>query len=165
VIFLAILVPSRRGIEEYQEYLDKIMAITGQINADFGTKDWEPVRILVGEDYKRALGAMQLYDILLVNAIADGMNLVAKEGPTINTQNGILILSERTGASIELAPGSTIVSPCDIYTTAKAIHHGLTMPADEKENRAKKLKWIIEQNDIFKWFTDQLEAIIELDLL
>ena len=165
VIFLAILVPSRRGIEEYQDYLDKIMAITGQINADFGTKDWEPVRILVGEDYKRALGAMQLYDILLVNAIADGMNLVAKEGPTINTQNGILILSERTGASIELAPGSTIVSPCDIYTTAKAIHHGLTMPAEEKENRAKKLKWIIEQNNIFKWFTDQLEAIIELDLL
>ena len=165
VIFLAILVPSRRGIEEYQDYLDKIMAITGQINADFGSKDWEPVRILVGEDYKRALGAMKLYDILLVNAIADGMNLVAKEGPTINTQNGVLILSERTGASIELAPGSTIVSPCDIYATAKAIHQGLSLTAKEKEERAKILKWIIQQNDIFKWFTDQLKAIIELNLL
>ena len=165
VIFLAILVPSRRGIEEYQDYLDKIMAITGQINADFGTKDWEPVRILVGEDYKRALGAMQLYDILLVNAIADGMNLVAKEGPTINTKNGVLILSERTGASIELSPGSTIVSPCDIYATAKAIHQGLTMSSEEKEKRAKKLKWIIEQNDIYKWFTDQLQAVTELNLL
>ena len=165
VIFLAILVPSRRGIEEYQDYLDKIMAITGQINADFGTKDWEPVRILVGEDYKRALGAMQLYDILLVNAIADGMNLVAKEGPTINKQNGVLILSEATGASIELAPGSTIVSPCDIYATAKAMNQGLTMPEEEKEKRAKKLKWIIEKNDIFRWFTDQLQAVIELNLL
>jgi trehalose 6-phosphate synthase len=165
VIFLAILVPSRRGIEEYQDYLDKIMAITGQINADFGTKDWEPVRILVGEDYKRALGAMQLYDILLVNAIADGMNLVAKEGPTINTRNGVLILSERTGASIELSPGSTIVSPCDIYATAKAIHQGLSMSSEEKEKRAKKLKWIIKQNDIYKWFTDQLQAVIELNLL
>ncbi len=164
VIFLAILVPSRRGIEEYQDYLDKIMAITGQINADFGTKDWEPVRIIVGEDYKRALGAMMLYDILLVNAIADGMNLVAKEGPTINNQNGVLILSERTGASIELSPGSTIVTPCDIYATAMAMHQGLTMSEEEKEKRSKKLRWIIEQNDIFKWFINQLKAIRELDL-
>lgn len=164
VIFLAILVPSRRGIEEYQDYLDKIMAITGQINADFGTKDWEPVRILVGEDYKRALGAMLLYDILLVNAIADGMNLVAKEGPTINTQNGVLVLSESTGASIELAPGSKIVSPCDIYATAQAIHQGLSMTAEEKEKCAKKLKSIIGQNDIYKWFTDQLQAVMDLNL-
>ena len=162
VIFLAILVPSRRGIEEYQDYLDKIMAITGQINADFGSKDWEPVRILVGDDYKRALGAMLLYDILLVNAIADGMNLVAKEGPIINGQNGVLILSESTGASIELAPGSTIVSACDIYATAEAMHQALSMAPEEKEKRTTKLKSIIRQNDIYKWFTDQLQAVLEL---
>lgn len=165
VIFLAILVPSRRGIEEYQDYLDKIMAITGQINADFGTKDWEPVRILVGEDYKRALAAMQLYDVLLVNAIADGMNLVAKEGPTINDKNGVLVLSERAGASLELKPGSTIISPCDIYATAKAIHQGLQMDEEEKANRAKALKWIVEQNDIYKWFSNQLQSVINLNLL
>ena len=164
VVFLAMLVPSRRGIEEYQDYLDKIMAISGQINADIGTKDWEPVRILVGEDYERALAAMQLYDVLLINAIADGMNLVAKEGPTVNTRDGVLILSERAGASLQLAPGSTIISPCDIYATAEALHQGLSMDAAEKHNRANTLKWIIKQYDIHKWFSDQIQAVINLNL-
>jgi trehalose 6-phosphate synthase len=164
VIFLAILVPSRRGIEEYQDYLDKIMAISGQINADFGNKNWEPVRILVGEDYERALAAMQLYDVLLINAIADGMNLVAKEGPMINTRNGVLILSERAGASLQLAPGSTIISPCDIFATAEAMHQGLIMDPEEKENRAKTLKWIIKQYDIHKWFSSQIQAVNNLNL-
>jgi trehalose 6-phosphate synthase len=164
VVFLAMLVPSRRGIEEYQDYLDKIMAISGQINADFGTKDWEPVRILVGEDYERALAAMQLYDVLLINAIADGMNLVAKEGPIVNNRDGVLILSERTGASLQLAPGSTIVSPCDIYATAEALHQGLSMDAAEKHSRARTLMWIIKQYDIHKWFSDQIQAVINLNL-
>ncbi|MDY6866704.1 MAG: trehalose-6-phosphate synthase [Chloroflexota bacterium] len=164
VIFLAMLVPSRRGIDEYKDYLDKIMAVSGKINADFGKKDWEPVRILVGEDYERALAAMQLYDVLLVNAIADGMNLVAKEGPIINTKNGVLILSERAGASLQLAPGATIISPCDIYATAEAMHQGLSMDQVEKENRAKTLRSIIEQYDIHKWFFSQLHTVLKLNL-
>jgi len=164
VIFLAMLVPSRRGIDEYKDYLDKIMAVSGKINADFGKKDWEPVRILVGEDYERALAAMQLYDVLLVNAIADGMNLVAKEGPIINTKDGVLILSERAGASLQLAPGSTIISPCDIYATAEAMHQGLSMDQVEKENRAKTLKSIIKQYDIHKWFFSQLHTVLKLNL-
>jgi len=164
VIFLAMLVPSRRGIDEYKDYLDKIMAVSGKINADLGKKDWEPVRILVGEDYERALAAMQLYDVLLVNTIADGMNLVAKEGPIINTKNGVLILSERAGASLQLAPGSTIISPCDIYATAEAMHQGLSMDEAEKEKRANTLKSIIQQYDIHRWFSNQLQAVINLNL-
>lgn len=164
VIFLAMLVPSRRGIDEYHDYLDKIMAISGQINADFGSTDWEPVRILVGEDYERALAAMQLYDVLLINAIADGMNLVAKEGPIINGQNGVLILSERAGASLQLAPGSTIISPCDIFATAEAMHQGLSMAPKQKEKRAKTIRWIIEQYDINQWFSEQIQAVINLNL-
>ncbi len=164
VIFLAMLVPSRRGIDEYKDYLDKIMAVSGKINADFGKKDWEPVRILVGEDYERALAAMQLYDVLLVNAIADGMNLVAKEGPIVNTKDGALILSERAGASNQLSPGSTIISPCDIYATAEAMHQGLCMDAEEKANRAKTLRASIEHYDIHQWFASQLDAVIKLNL-
>ncbi|MFW5714142.1 MAG: trehalose-6-phosphate synthase, partial [Brevefilum sp.] len=124
----------------------------------------EPVRILVGEDYERALAAMQLYDVLLINAIADGMNLVAKEGPMINTRNGVLILSERAGASLQLAPGSIIISPCDIFATAEALHQGLMMDPEEKENRAKSLKWIIKQYDINKWFSSQIETVNNLNL-
>ncbi len=95
------------------------MAVVGQINAAYGTTDWEPIRILIGEDYQRAVSAMQVYDVLLVNAIADGMNLVAKEGPVLNQRDGVLILSERAGAREQLEPGAMIISPCDIYAQPK----------------------------------------------
>ena len=163
VIFLALLVPSRREVEEYKDYLDKIMAISGQINAEFGTSNWEPVRILVGENYKRAIAALKLYDVLLVNAVADGMNLVAKEGPIVNERNGVLVLSERAGASQQLAPGAIVISPCDIYATAEAIHQGLSMDVEERNTRAHSLHWLIENNDIYCWLKDQLHAIVELD--
>ncbi len=84
VMFLAILVPSRMDLGEYRDYLDEVMAAAGHINATFASGSWEPVRILVGEGYERAVAAMQCYDVLLVNSIADGMNLVAKEGPIVN---------------------------------------------------------------------------------
>ena len=164
VIFLALLVPSRRGIEEYNDYLDKIMAITGQINAEYGSSSWEPVRILVGEDYKRAIAALQLYDVLLVNAVADGMNLVAKEGPIVNQRNGVLVLSERAGASQQLAPGAIVISPCDVYATAEAIHQGLSMDEEEKKTLSKTVRWVIENDDIYCWIKNQLQEVIELNL-
>jgi trehalose 6-phosphate synthase len=163
VIFLALLVPSRREVEEYKDYLDKIMAVSGQINAEYGTSNWEPVRILVGENYKRAIAALKLYDVLLVNAVADGMNLVAKEGPIINERSGVLVLSERAGASQQLAPGAIVISPCDIYATAEAIHQGLSMDMEERNTRAHSLHWLIENNDIYCWLKDQLHAVVELD--
>ena len=98
VSFLALLVPSRLDVEEYQTYLDVLMATAGHINAAYGTREWEPIRVLVGENYPRAIAALKYYDVLLVNSIADGMNLVAKEGPIVNQRDGVLILSERTGA-------------------------------------------------------------------
>jgi trehalose 6-phosphate synthase len=164
VLFLALLVPSRRNVEEYKDYLDKIMAISGQINAEYGSSNWEPIRILVGEDYKRAIAALQLYDVLLVNAVADGMNLVAKEGPIVNERNGILVLSERAGASQQLEPGAIVISPCDVYATAEAIHQGLSMNKKEKSARAKSLNWLIENDDIYCWLKNQLHAVIELNL-
>jgi len=163
VMFLALLVPSRRDVEEYKDYMDKIMAISGQINAEYGTSNWEPVRILVGENYKRAIAALKLYDVLLVNAVADGMNLVAKEGPIINERNGVLVLSERAGASQQLAPGAIVISPCDVYATAEAIHQGLSMGMEERKTRAHLLHWLIENNDIYCWLKDQLHAVVELD--
>ncbi|GAG11089.1 unnamed protein product, partial [marine sediment metagenome] len=105
VTFLALLVPSRLDVEEYHDYLDRLMAAAGQVNANFGTQDWEPIRIMVGENYPRAIAALKKYDVLLVNAIADGMNLVAKEGPIVNELDGVLILSERAGARQQLASG------------------------------------------------------------
>lgn len=164
VKFLALLVPSRLAVEEYQEYLDEIMAAAGRINARYGDSDWEPVRILVGENYPRAVAALQLYDILLVNAIADGMNLVAKEGPIVNKHNGVLILSERAGAQQQLQSSALVISPCDIYATAEAIHQALTMEPGIREKNAERLRWLIERDDIDAWLCWQLDSIVELNL-
>jgi len=164
VKFLAILVPSRLGVDEYQDYLDEIMAAAGRVNANYGDSEWEPIRLLVGENYPRAIAALQLSDALLVNAIADGMNLVAKEGPLVNQRDGVLILSERAGARQQLESGATVISPCDVYATAEALHQALTMPAEERQERANRLRWLIEREDITDWLCRQLETVLELNL-
>ena len=105
----------------------ELMAAAGRINANYGSSEWEPVRVLVGESYPRAVTGMQLYDVLLVNSIADGMNLVAKEGPIVNQRDGLLVLSERAGARPQLESGAIVISPCDVYATAEALHQALVI--------------------------------------
>jgi trehalose 6-phosphate synthase len=164
VKFLAFLVPSRMEVDEYQDYLDELMAMAGWVNAKYGSKEWEPIRVLVGANYPRAIAALQLYDVLLVNSVADGMNLVAKEGPVVNQRNGVLVLSERTGARQQLQSGANVISPCDIYATAEAMHQALTMPAKERAKRAERLRWLVEQEDITEWLGRQLRTVAELNL-
>lgn len=164
VQFLAMLVPSRMEVEEYRDYLDELMAAAGRVNAKHGGSEWEPVRVLVGENYPRAVAALQLYDVLLVNSIADGMNLVAKEGPVVNQRDGVVILSERTGARQQLEVGSIVIPPCDVYATAEALHQALIMPRDERREMAMRLRWTVEREDISDWLCRQLEYIAELSL-
>jgi trehalose 6-phosphate synthase len=164
VIFLALLVPSRIEVEGYQDYLDNLMAAAGWVNARFSTSDWEPVQVLVGENYPRAVAALQLYDVLLVNAIADGMNLVAKEGPIVNRRDGVLVLSERTGARQQLEPGALVIPPCDVHMTADMLHLALAMAPEERGERAERLRSSIEREDIDAWLHWQLEALVELNL-
>jgi trehalose 6-phosphate synthase len=164
VHFLAMLVPSRMEVVEYQNYLDELMAAAGRVNAKYGDSEWEPVRVMVGENYPRAVATLQRYDILLVNSIADGMNLVAKEGPIVNQKNGVVILSERTGARQQLEEGAIVISPCDIYATAQAMHRALLMSQEERRRRIDHLVRIIEENDINAWLCAQLQAIGNLFL-
>jgi len=164
VKFLALLVPSRLAVDEYHDYLDDLMAAAGRINASYGTSDWEPVRVITSENYPRAVAALQMYDVLLVNAIADGMNLVAKEGPIVNQRHGVLILSERAGARQQLEPGALVISPCDVYATAEALHQALKMPPEKRGERSERLRWLIEQEDINIWLDRQLQTIAELNL-
>jgi len=158
------LVPSRLDVEEYQTYLDELMAAAGHVNAAYGTHEWEPIRILVGENYPRAIAALKYYDILLVNSIADGMNLVAKEGPIVNQRDGVLILSERTGAQEQLKSGAIVISPCDVYETAEAIHHALVMGVEQRQELAARLRMLIEREDIRDWFSKQLVVVESLNL-
>jgi trehalose 6-phosphate synthase len=164
VTFLALLVPSRLGLGEYGNYLDEVMSAAGRVNAKYGGNDWEPIRVLMDENYPRAVAGLQIYDVLLVNSIADGMNLVAKEGPIVNRRDGVLVLSERTGAYQQLQSHALVVAPLDIYGTAQALHHALMMPTAERHERAEGLRFLVERQDIVDWLRQQLAAIVELNI-
>lgn len=159
LVFMAYLIPSRVGVEEYQNYLDEIMVTVGRINAHYGSSDWEPIRLLVGENYPRAVAAMKMYDVLLVNSISDGMNLVAKEGPIVNQKDGVLILSERAGARQQLHKGAIVISPVDIFETQMAIHKALSMDTQEKKKHVEVLRSIVREEDINFWLKSQLEVV------
>jgi trehalose 6-phosphate synthase len=168
VNFLAFLVPTRMEVAEYINYLDEINAVVGRINAKYANAaeiegiHWEPVHLFVGDDYPRALAAMKFYDVLLVNAIFDGMNLVAKEGALLNERNGVLILSEGAGAYQQLGQWALTVSPTDIEGTAEALWQGLTMPAAERAWRAEQLRRHVVEHDLRRWLVDQLHDIADL---
>ena len=99
---------------------------------------------------------MHFYDVLLVNAVVDGMNLVAKEGPIVNSKNGVLILSEAAGAHEQLHDGAISIAPADLEGTTQAMHQALTMSSAERAQRAAKLVRVIENEDITHWLHRQL---------
>lgn len=156
VRFVAFLVPSRLGVEEYMRYLDEINMVVGRINMEFGNEEWQPIEIIVGDNYARALAAMKRYDVLLVNTLLDGMNLVAKEGALINERDGVLILSNTTGAVEQLGHLALTVSPSDVSDTADALYTALTMNPTERRERAAALRHAVEEADITRWLHDQL---------
>ena len=103
VTFIAQLMPSRQDVPEYAEYLEKIEALVAVVNHRHGTTDWMPIDLRLRENLEEAIAAYKHYDLLMVNAMFDGMNLVAKEGPLVNERHGVSLLSENTGAHEELA--------------------------------------------------------------
>ena len=163
VNFIAVTQPSRMDVAEYREYLDDMSAKVGRINAKYANVEtgWQPIQIIMGESYPRVLAAMKWYDVLLVNSIIDGMNLVAKEGALINERSGVIILSEGAGAAMQLGDDALIVSPADIEGTAEAIYQALTMPIQERQRRAQRLRRQVERDDVSVWFRDQLADIAE----
>ncbi|MEA2227099.1 MAG: trehalose 6-phosphate synthase, partial [Solirubrobacteraceae bacterium] len=128
VTFIAQLMPSRTDVPEYAEYLERIEALVAVVNHRHGTPDWMPINLKLRDDLEEAVAAYKHYDVLLVNAMFDGMNLVAKEGPMVNERDGVSILSENTGAHEELGEYALSVNPFDIQELADSIHAALTMP-------------------------------------
>jgi trehalose 6-phosphate synthase len=159
VNMLALLVPSRTEIKEYKTYLRDIMALVGEINATLSDGDWEPVRVMIGNNYGRAIAALTMYDVLLVNPLADGMNLVAKEGVVLNRCNGVLILSEEAGVAEEFGDAPLLVSPYDVYGLLIALERALTMPLEERQARSRRLAAQVREHDIHHWFRRQISDI------
>ena len=129
------------------------------VNHRHGTTDWMPIDLRLEENLDRAIAAYKHYDLLVVNAMFDGMNLVAKEGPLVNERGGVSLLSENTGAHEELGEFALSVNPFDVQEQADAIHRALTMSADERAWRAEGLKKIISARNPGDWVDDQMRDI------
>jgi len=159
VTFVAQLMPSRMDVPEYQEYLERIEALVAIVNHRHGTPDWMPIQLKLRDDLEEAVAAYKHYDVMIVNAMFDGMNLVAKEGPVVNERNGVSILSENTGAHEELGEWALSVNPFDIKETADSIYRALTMGDEERERRCRGLKDAVTARDPGDWIDDQLADI------
>jgi len=159
VTFIAQLMPSRTDVAEYAEYLERIEAVVAVVNHRHGSPDWMPIQLKLRDDLEEAVAAYKHYDVLMVNAMFDGMNLVAKEGPMVNERAGVSVLSENTGAHEELGEYALSVNPFDIQELADSIHAALTMPADERRRRHEGLRSIITARNPGDWVDEQLADI------
>jgi trehalose 6-phosphate synthase len=159
VTFVAHLQPSRQDVPEYAEYLERIEALVAVVNHRHGTTDWMPIDLKIYENFPEAVARYKHFDLLMVNSIFDGMNLVAKEAPAVNTRDGVLMLSENTGSHHELFDYVISVNPFDIQEQADAIYRALTMPAEQKRAWSEGLKEIIFSRNPGDWVDDQLHDI------
>ena len=130
-----------------------------QIEDEFAEPGWKPLMLEVKDDYARSLAACRLADVLLVNPIRDGMNLVAKEGPVLSDRGCALVLSTEAGAAAELGEHALMVNPYDVTQTADALHAALTMDHAERTRRSEALAAAAMSMPPSRWLADQLSAL------
>ncbi len=159
VTFIAHLQPSRQDVPEYAEYLERIEALVAVVNHRHGTTDWMPIDLRIYENFPEAVARYKHFDLLIVNSLFDGMNLVAKEAPAVSTRDGVVMLSENTGAHEELGDCTLSVNPFDIQEQADKIHLALTMDPEERRQRAERLRRIVRTRDPDVWISEQLEDV------
>lgn len=158
VRFLAVQAPTRTEIAEYAEYGAAVREVVARING-MAEPDDQPIWIHDGSDYAMAIAAMRLADVVLVNPIVDGMNLVAKEAMLVGTRDPVLVLSETAGAAEQLAGSALTVAAADVLGTARALELGLDMPADERRSRRRRMRASVREEDLDWWLTRQLRDL------
>ncbi len=159
---LALLDPSRQDLAAYSEYLVAIQREARRLNERFGTDGWQPIDLRVGDNFHQAIAGYKQFDVLLVNPIFDGMNLVAKEAPFVNGRGGVVVLSENAGAHEGLGEWTLTVNPFDIEGQAEALHRALTMPPAERRRRSAAITAYVRENDVESWSRAQLEDLDRL---
>jgi trehalose 6-phosphate synthase len=159
VTHLAFAYPSRHDLAEYRAYTESVRRIAAEITEEFGTPSWEPLILDLNDDYARSLAAYRVADVIVVNPIRDGMNLVAKEGPIVSERSCALVLSREAGASAELGGYALTVNPYDVGATAQAMYEALTMPSAERDRRCAALAEAGAALPPGRWLADQLSAL------
>jgi len=156
VQFLALLDPSRQDIPEYVAHAAAIDRAARAVNERFGREGWRPVVLRVEDDIAASVAAYKQYDVLFVNPVFDGLNLVAKEAPLVNERDGVLVLSENAGACEELGDWAIRVDPLHVEAQAAALHEALTMRRDERRRRLDGIRAQVVEHDLRAWLTAQL---------
>lgn len=159
VTFAAFIYPSREGLAEYLAYRNEVQGAVDRINAIWGTDTWTPVLLGTDDDFPRSVAALSRYDVLLVNPIRDGLNLVAKEGAAVNERNGVVVLSSAAGSWHELNNGALTINPFDVTGTADALVTALEMDDEERAVRAQALRDAVAKRSPNDWLDDQLRSV------
>jgi trehalose 6-phosphate synthase len=162
VQFYAFLQPSRQDIPVYRDYLAAITRTANRINSRYGQRGWTPIRVELAENLRRAVAIFRDFDVMLVNPIYDGMNLVAKEAMIVNERDGALVLSENAGAHEELGEWAVSINPFDVSATGEALHAALTMPQTERRARMESIRQWVRTNDIGRWLSLQIRDLRDL---
>jgi trehalose 6-phosphate synthase len=156
---LALLDPSRQDIPEYSEYLGAIQREARRVNDRFQQEGWAPIELVIEDDFPGAIAAYKQFDVLFVNAIFDGLNLVSKEAPLVNERDGVVLLSENAGAYEELGEWVLRVNPFDVAGQADALDRALTMGADERRRRLESIRAHVREHDVSAWIDAQLAEL------
>jgi trehalose 6-phosphate synthase len=159
VVHVALAYPSRHDLPAYREYTGAVQRTAHEINDEFAVEGWQPVVLEVRDDHARSLASFGLADVLLVNPLRDGMNLVAKEGPVLSQAGLALVLSTGAGAADELGDDALLVNPYDVTETAEALHRALSMPAAERADRTRRLVRAATALPPAAWLESQCAAL------
>ena len=159
VVHLAFSYPSRSALPEYRAYTEQVQRLAAEIAAEFGTADWNPLILEVRDDYPRSLAACAVADVLLVNPVRDGMNLVAQEGPVLSERGCALVLSQEAGAAAILAADALLVNPFDVSETADALHEALLMSGPERRRHSAGIAAAAVAASPARWLGDQLASL------
>ena len=149
---LALLDPSRQDIPEYVEERSRIEAAAAAVEADFPGA----LRLEIADDFPSSVAAYKQFDVLLVNAVMDGLNLVAKEAPLVNTRDGVVVLSVNTGAFEELGPHVVPVEPLDVEATVTALEQALALSPEDRAARADAIRRHVREHGLSAWVHAQL---------
>ena len=149
---LALLDASRQTIPEYVEERERIEAAAAAVEARFPGA----LRLRIADDFPASIAAYKQFDVLLVNAVMDGLNLVAKEAPIVNRRAGVVVLSVNAGAYEELRHWVVPVEPLDVSGTADALEDALALAEDERERRRREIAAHVRSHDLEHWIAAQL---------
>jgi trehalose 6-phosphate synthase len=156
---LALLDPSRQEIPEYAEYRSATERAAAEVNGRFGRQGWEPITLDVRDDFLASVAAYAEYDVLLVNPVMDGLNLVAKEAPLVNRRDGVLVLSRQAGAFDEIGEWTVAVDPLDVSGQADALARAITLPAAERRRSLEEIRASVRAHDLDAWAERELAEL------